>query len=342
MGFMNIRQATLAAVTLCQLLVLTSCSTMSGMHPDNPTNESFNRFYAELRKEAQRKGHDPRLLDKAFDGNIAPIPQVLKSEKAQPEIVRTFAQYTGSMLSASRIERGTQNLKDHNAELTRAYERTGVPQSVIVALWGIETRFGEVQGTHPVIPALATLAWQSPRSDYFRKETFAALEVATKTGKEPNELLGSWAGAMGQCQFMPTSWLAYAQDGDGDGIADIWKNEADVFASAANYLYKRGWQKGQPWRYQLAGTFNEKGLELNSRGLSPIHPLSFWKARGFKVPSDVNLPANTQLRYYKPQAEGPSYLLGPNFSVILSWNNSSYFAWSVLSLADTIEAEARK
>ncbi len=338
MVFMNIRQATLAAVTLG----LAACSSMSGIHPNNPTNESFNRFYAELRKEAQRKGHDPKLLDKAFDGNIAPIPQVLKSEQAQPEIVRTFAQYTGSMLSASRIERGTANVKSHQAELNKAYDRTGVSPSVVVALWGIETRFGEVQGNHPVIPALATLAWQSPRSDYFRKETFAALQVVEKTGKEPNELLGSWAGAMGQCQFMPSSWLAYATDGDGDGVADIWKNEADVFASAATYLHKRGWQKNQPWRYQLPTRFSEKGLELNSRGLSQQEPLSFWQQRGFEAPAGVNLNSSTKLRYYKPQAEGPAYLLGPNFSVILSWNNSSYFAWSVLSLADTIETEAKK
>ncbi len=314
---------------------------MSGMHANNPTNESFNRFYAQLRKEAERKGHNPKLLDAAFDGNIAPIPQVLKSEKSQPEIVRTFAQYTGSMLSAERIARGTQNLKDHMPELEKAYARTGVSPSVVVALWGIETRFGEVQGTHPIIPALATLAWQSPRSDYFRKETFAALEVAQKTGKEPSELLGSWAGAMGQCQFMPTSWLAYGTDGDDDGMADIWDNEADVFASAATYLHKRGWQKGQPWRYQLAAGFNEKGLKLNTRGLSEQETLSFWQQRGFKVPAGVNLTGGTKLRYYKPQAEGPAYLLGPNFSVILSWNNSSYFAWSVLSLAETIEAEAK-
>lgn len=333
---MNIRKVSLTVAAL----VLASCSSMSSLQSTNPTDESFNRFYADLRKEAARKGHDPKLLDAAFAGNIAPIPQVLKSEQSQPEIVRTFAQYTGSMLSATRIERGTANLQNHSEELSKAYQRTGVSPSVVVALWGIETRFGEVQGNHPVIPALATLAWQSPRSDYFRKETFAALQVVEKTGKNPQDLLGSWAGAMGQCQFMPSSWLAYATDGDGDGMADIWTNEADVFASAATYLHKRGWQKGQQWRFPLASGFNDKGLELNARGLSPQEPLAYWKARGFKLPANSGITSSNKLRYYKPQAEGPAYLLGPNFSVILSWNNSSYFAWSVLALADILETKA--
>lgn len=333
---MKLRHATFAALTLC----LAACTTMSGTPPTNANHESFASFYAKLRKEADRRGHDPKLLDKAFGGTIAPIPQVLKSEKSQPESVRTFAQYTGSMLSASRIERGAENLALHKDELARAYARTGVSPSVVVALWGIETRFGEVQGTHPVIPALATLAWQSPRSDYFRKETFAALKVVEKTGKQPDKLLGSWAGAMGQCQFMPSSWLAYATDGDGDGMADIWQNEADVFASAATYLHQRGWVRGQPWRFALPADFRAQGLELNSRGLSPQHELAFWTKRGFKAPAGAKLSSGTKLRYYLPQEGGPAYLLGPNFSVILSWNNSSYFAWSVLALAETLESSS--
>ncbi len=326
-----------SALTLAAL-ALAACATTSAPVPAQAkTNPDFQRFYAQLRKEAAQKGHSPAMLDAAFSGTIAPVPQVLQSEKSQPESVRTFAEYTGSMLTSTRIMRGRANLAAHAQDLSATAARTGVSASVVVALWGIESRFGEVQGSHPVIPALATLAWKSHRPDYFRKETFAALKVVEQTGKEPDKLLGSWAGAMGQCQFMPSSWLAYGADGDGDGIADIWSNEADVFASAATYLSKRGWQSGQAWRYTLPTTFKAEGLDLNSRGLSPQHPLSYWKKRGFKAPA--NLPASTKLRYYKPQEDAPAHLLGPNFSVILSWNNSSYFAWSVLALADSLETE---
>ena len=333
----------LAIVAL--VLLVSACSTMKSDAPTtNAQGVSFKTFYARLKAEAKAKGYNPAVLDAAYaankDGKSAPIPSVVKSENAQPELVRTFAQYTGSMLSAERISRGRANLQEHATDLLATQTRTGVSASVVVALWGIETNFGKVQGEHPVIPALVTLAWQSPRSDYFRKETFAALDVLKHTGKNPSELIGSWAGAMGQCQFMPSSYLAYATDGNNDGVADIWTDEADVFASAATYLQKRGWNKSTPWRL-LADGVNINGVKLNSRGLSEPQPLSFWKERGFKAPNGTKLSSGTEFRYYHPQAEGPAYLLGPNFSVILSWNNSSYFAWSVLSLADTIEQESK-
>lgn len=128
--------------------------------------------------------------------------------------------------------------------------------------------------------------------------------------------------------------------GNNDGVADIWTDEADVFASAATYLQKRGWKNNTPWRL-LADGVNVNGVKLNTRGLSEPQPLSFWQSKGFKVPEGQNLNNTMAFRYYHPQADGPAYLLGPNFSVILSWNNSSYFAWSVLALADTIEAESK-
>lgn len=341
---MNTRNACFAAFAL----FLTACTTMSAPAPTssslprtNANGETFESFYVKLRKEAVSKGYSGKQLDAAFGKTPTPIGAVIKSENAQPELVRTFAEYTGGMLSANRIAQGTSNYIEHKTDLTATQQRTGVPASVVVALWGIETNFGKVQGAHPIVPALATLAWQSPRAEYFRKETFAALEVAKRTGKEPANLMGSWAGAMGQCQFMPSSYLAYATDGDNDGIADIWTNEADVFASAATYLQKRGWKSGMPWRFDIADGFDTKNLKLNSRGLSEPMDLATFKARGFKMPTEhKNISNSEKFRYYKPQAEGPAYLLGPNFSVILSWNNSSYFAWSVLSLADTIEQEA--
>lgn len=324
-------------------LLLGACAT-TGSAPQAPAvnkeGVAFNTFYAKLRNEAKAKGHNPAMLDAAFDGKPAPIVTVTKAEGSQPEIVRTFAEYTGSMLSTTRINRGVEKFNAHTEDLARTFERTGVSSSVVVALWGIETNYGRVQGTHPVVPALVTLAWQSPRADYFRKETFNALKVLEKTGKNPADLKGSWAGAMGQCQFMPSSYLSYATDGDGDGKADIWDNEADVLASASNYLKSRGWKSGMPWRID-AGNISLASVKLNSRGLSEPEALSFWKDRGFKLPAQYTISNSEKFRYYKPQAEGPAYLLGPNFSVILGWNNSSYFAWSALTLAETIEQQAK-
>lgn len=334
-------------IPLALMLLVTACGTTSSLTTRKPSEVNaqgvrFDKFYAQLRKEAIGKGYDVALLDDAFDGRPAPIGAVVKSENSQPELIRSFAEYTGGMLSTARISKGVENLKEHADDLAKSQARTGVSSSVVVALWGIETNFGKVQGDHPVVPALVTLAWQSPRSDYFRKETYAALDILKKTGKKPSELKGSWAGAMGQCQFMPSSYLAYATDGDDDGKADIWTNEADVFASASTYLQKRGWKPEVPWRLAVNEEFRASDLKLNTRGLSEPESLGSWKSRGFKVPDDLDISSSEKFRYYKPQADGPAYLLGPNFSVILSWNNSSYFAWSVLALAETIEQESQQ
>jgi len=305
--------------------------------------KAFMKFYNQLKKDAAAHGHKPELLDAAFAGAPQPIPSVIQSEKSQPETTRTFAAYVGPMLSRERIDAGVSNIRQYRRPLENASQHTGVPVSVIVALWGIETNFGARQGENPVIPSLVTLAWKSPRGDYFRKEVFASLHVLEKTGMQPADLKGSWAGALGQCQFMPSSYLAYAQDGDGDGKADIWNNEPDVFASTATYLRAKGWKAGLPWRVELAEVPNLQGVDVNARGLSEPMPLSTWKKRGLKPAKSAVLsgvPSATQFRVYEPQPGGPAFLLGPNFDVVLRWNNSSYFAYSVLSLADMLKAEA--
>ncbi|MBI1309022.1 MAG: lytic murein transglycosylase [Proteobacteria bacterium] len=305
--------------------------------------KAFLKFYNQLKADAAAHGHKPELLDAAFSGAPQPIPSVISAEAAQPETTRTFAAYVGPMLSRERIDAGVQNIRQYRRPLENASQHTGVPISVIVALWGIETNFGARQGENPIIPSLVTLAWKSPRGDYFRKEVFASLTVLEKTGMKPSELQGSWAGALGQCQFMPSSYLAYAQDGDGDGKADIWHNEADVFASAATYLQAKGWKAGLPWRVELGSVPNLQGVSVNARGLSEPMSLSAWKKRGLATLKNgalVGVPSSTRFRVYEPQPGGPAFLLGPNFDVVLRWNNSSYFAYSVLSLADMLKAEA--
>ncbi len=320
-------------VVLSVAVLLASCATF---RPESGQDREFHTFYLKLRQDVAAQGLNPATLDAAFPDGIHPVKEVLKREGAQPEIVRTFADYVAPMLSSTRIANGRMHMAKHAEALQRIQAKTGVSASVVVALWGIETNFGKVQGEHPVIPALATLAWQSvSRPDFYKKELFAALKISEKLGRNPAELKGSWAGAMGQCQFMPTSYLAYAKDGDGDGLADIWTNEDDVFASAANYLARRNWQVGKTWKIPLAAPLNLSGVQVNSRGLSEPQTLRQWRKRGY-AGAPMGYASASELRSYAPEKDGPAMLLGPNFSVILSWNNSSYFAYSVLALADAI------
>ena len=320
-----------AVVSVATLLA--SCATF---RPQTPEDAGFQAFYRQLRQDVAAQGLNPATLDAAFPGGIHPVKDVLKREGAQPEIVRTFADYVTPMLSPTRIANGRMHMANHAEALQRIQAETGVSASVVVALWGIETNFGKIQGEHPVIPALATLAWQSAsRPDFYKKELFAALKISEKLNLNPAELKGSWAGAMGQCQFMPTSYLAYAKDGDGDGLADIWTNEDDVFASAANYLARRNWQAGKTWKIPLEGTLDLSGVQVNSRGLSEPLSLRQWRKRGY-TGAPLGYANASELRSYAPEKDGPEMLLGPNFSVILGWNNSSYFAYSVLALADKL------
>ncbi|NBX85829.1 MAG: lytic murein transglycosylase, partial [Proteobacteria bacterium] len=301
-------------------------------HQTNP--QSFQSFYQNLRSEAQQKGLNVQLLDASFPNGIQPLESVVKASKSQPEFTRTFASYVGPMLSANRVRLAQQHFNAHRHQLAKIQAETGVSASVLVALWGIETSFGQNTGNIPTIPALATLAWQSNRPAYFRAETFAALEVLEKKNFSPTELKGSWAGAMGQCQFMPSNYLKYGRDGSGDGVADIWRNEDDVFASSAAFLQALGWQKNQPWRHLLTNTSTHNILQLNSRGLSQPLTTAQLKTAKIVVPHGAG---QGPWRYYHPQAGGPAYLLGPNFDVLLKWNNSSYFAYAVLALAESIE-----
>lgn len=321
-------------------IILASCATGSPSQVSNESKaykhkpkQSFNAFYQNLRAEVQAQGLPPELLDKAFGNNPQPIAAVLESEKKQPEFTRTFSQYVGGMVNPQRLGNGRKLYLHHRKALQKAEKATGVPASVIVALWGAETNYGKVTGGHPVIPALATLAWDSPRHQYFRTETLAAIRIAHQLNFPPSKLTGSWAGALGQCQFMPTNYLKHARDGNADGVIDIWHTEADVFASAGNFLNHLGWTQGQPWKIKAPKKLLTDNLKLNPRGLSEPMPTREWNALGAH-----NLPfgPDEKLRYYKPEEGKPAYLLGPNFEVIMGWNKSSYFAWSVLTLADNI------
>ncbi|MDD3371343.1 MAG: lytic murein transglycosylase [Alphaproteobacteria bacterium] len=260
-----------------------------------------------LKEEAIEQGISAAVVDNALR-DFSPNPRVIALDRKQPESTRTFATYKRLVITPSRIREGRELLHMYKEELAEIERRTGVPPQIVVALWGIESGFGANTGNFDVINSLATLAYEGRRASFFKSELFAALRILENESMEPEDLRGSWAGAMGQCQFMPSTYLAYAVDMDGDEYRDIWESETDVLGSIANYLAAEGWQRGQSWGRRL------DGKRRASANASVVRP---------------------------DGANGPAYLVTDNFRALLKWNRSKYFALSVGLLADKINANKR-
>ena len=296
--------------------------------------QDFDAWLAAFRSDARKAGISEKTLKAALDG-IRPVDRVIELDRKQPEGRMTFAEYRGKVVSDARIERGRRLLAEHAGELARVRERFGVPPEVVVALWGIESNFGDFKGRFQVVDALATLAWEGRRAKFFRRELLAALRILDDGDVTPAHMYGSWAGAMGQCQFMPTTFLHYAVDATGDGRRDIWDSLPDVFASIANYLVEAGWVAGQRWGREVElpgdGTRLRKGLDHKA-------PLQRWSEVGVRMADGEPLPEGSM---YASLVEvdgsrGPSFLVYQNFRTIMVWNRSTYFALSVGLLSDLL------
>jgi len=296
---------------------------------------AFDAWMAELRAEARAAGISDATLDAALEG-VAPIPRVIELDRRQPEGRFTFQQYNQRVLSESRIERGRELYREHRALLDRVAADYGVQPRFIVALWGIESSYGSYDGDFPVIGALATLAYDGRRAGFFRGELLRALEIVERGDIAVGQMTGSWAGAMGQSQFMPSSYHAYAVDYDGDGHRDIWTSLPDVFASIANYLARAGWNDRFTWGRRVDPPAGLNGALV---GLEHARPLPEWQALGVRRANGADLPAvaleASLLR--TDDGQGPSYLVYHNFRVLMAWNRSTYFALTVGELADLIE-----
>ncbi len=308
-----------------------------------PKLGSFEDFLTELKTEAASKGLPTDVLETSLEGLTAPLPDVMKRLETQPESTFSFKKYFGSMVSDHRVKKGQKNYMANRDELMEKSEKYGIPAETIVAMWGVETAYGNYTGGYDIVPSLATLAYASHRKKFFRKELFDALKIVSEGHKPASDMTGSWAGAMGQCQFMPSSFLMYARDGNGDGKKDIWSTLPDVFASAANYLKSHGWKSDEKWGERVTLTKYLPGdLDLSKRGLSQWMSVEEWEALGV-APKVGKLPKGTKARLFLP--EGPSgraWLTYHNFGVIMRWNNSSYFAVSALSLSDEIAKAEKK
>ncbi len=297
-------------------------------------SQPWDQWLQEVRAEAAAKGIGQATLESALTG-IQPIPRVIELDRRQPEFTLTFQQYMDRVVSPQRVKRGRQLLAENRALLAQVESKYGVPAKYVVALWGIETDFGRLTGGFDVVPALASLAYDGRRSAYFRKELMNALTIIDQGHITAAAMKGSWAGAMGQSQFMPSSFLNYAQDFDGDGRRDIWSTRADVFASAANYLATEGWNKDQTWGRPVK---LPKGFDSSLVGLDKKKPLDEWAKLGVRAADGGPLPkVDLQASLILAQdGKGPPFLVYDNFRVFLHWNRSNLFALAAGHLADRI------
>lgn len=299
------------------------------------TERGFNAYVAQLKEEALSKGIDRPLFDAAF-ADIAFRPTVVKSDKNQPEKKITLDDYLATRVPDWKVKQAAAQYKDHKALLEEIAQRYGVQSRFIVALWGNESNFGKIQGNYSVLSALASLAYEGRREKLFKDNFFAALQILAKGHTSVNELKGSWAGAMGQTQFMPVSFLNYAVDYDGDGRKDIWGTKADVFASIANYLASEGWNSEGTWGRQVKLT---QDVPVSGLSKANMKPLSFWKSNGVTRFDGSELPnVDIKASLIMPDGEnGRIYLVYNNFHTLMKWNRSSYFGVSVGYLSERIK-----
>lgn len=302
------------------------------------TPQDFTRWLEDFRVEARAAGISQKTLTAALAEVKGPLPRVIDLDRSQPELTQSLAEYVGARVTQQRIAAGQRMLQRYPTWLRRVERGYGVQRRFLVALWGIETNYGEHAGSFPLIQALVTLAHDGRRSTYFRKELLAALHILDTGHIRLANMKGSWAGAMGQCQFMPSSFRRYAVDADGNGQADIWHSVPDVLASAANYLKQSGWQNDQTWGRPVLLPEN---FDLVLTGLETRLPLARWQALGVRRVNGNNLPHRGLLAslILPDGPSGAAFLVYDNFRVLLKWNNSNAFAVAIGTLADRLAAQ---
>lgn len=296
--------------------------------------DEFHSWLKVLKSEAGSMGISKLTLDAAFR-NVKPIPRVIELDRKQPEFTLGFKEYMQRVTPKARVNKGRKRFAQNKQILTEISQKYGVQPQYLMAFWGIETDFGRVTGGFHVIPALATLAFDGRRGKFFRRELHFALRILEDGHISADAMVGSWAGAMGQPQFMPSSFAGYAVDHDNDGRKDIWTTKPDVFASAANYLSRYGWRGDERWGREVK---LPKGFDLTLKGLKIRKKIQEWSALGVVKKDGALLPvSDLQASLILPAKKGgPAFLVYNNYRVILKWNRSHYFAMAVGHLADRI------
>ncbi len=315
-----------------------------------PSRPSFADFLTGIRTEALSRGIREEIINEALANIDEPDAVVIERDRAQAETVMPLEKYLAQHLTPKVFATGHDMFARHHELLDEVGRWYGVPPSIIVSIWGMESNFGRFSGVRPTIAALATLAWDPRRSALFRRELFDALEILNRGDIEFARLRGSWAGAMGQVQFMPSSYLKFAEDFDGDGRRDIWATPADIFASIANYLKGHGWTEGETWGQEVRMSREVRRRIVNeveprngtcqaTRDMTTVLPVARWEEFGVRTPKGQALPADT------PDAalvlgQSRSFLVYRNYDALIEYNCAHSYAISVSLLSDHLASPA--
>ena len=330
--------------------VLIACATagpsaahrtrMAAVTPKPPPGDDV-RFYAfvhTFRADALKAGIAPSVYDRSMAG-IARNAHIEELNSKQPEFVKPVWAYLGGAVSDLRVQSGQQKLAQNATMLANLQSRYGVPKEILTAIWGIETNFGGQMGSYNMFEALATLGYDGRRADFGRRELIAALTMEQREGFDPKAMTSSWAGAFGETQFMPSTFLEHAIDGDGDGKKDLWNSPADALASTASMLERAGWKTGEPWFYEVT---LPAGFPYAEADPDNPEPLAHWRGLGVKTVLGAALPDGPQTGaiFLPAGARGPAFLVFDNFRTILRYNNATSYALAVGYLAERIAGKA--
>jgi len=318
--------------------LLAAPAMLAGL-PAKAAEGDFYSFLSMVRREAAAQGIRASTVDLALR-DAQYLPHVIELDRHQPEQVLTFAEYLQKTVSPQRVENARRALLDNQALLYSVWRSYDVEPRFIVALWGMESDFGKITGNYMVVSSLATLGFDGRRGPYFRGELISALRIIDQGNVGVANMTGSWAGAMGQCQFMPSTFLRYAVDYDGDGRRDIWNDRADVLGSIANFLAHLGWRNGETWGRQV---LLPAGFDARWSGLEFKRPTGEWSRMGVRSVDTRPLAAQeVEASLVMPDgADGPALLVYDNFRTIMRWNKSTYFAGAVGYLADAMAGGER-
>lgn len=290
---------------------------------------NFQAFVQDLWPEARARGVSRATFEAAFRG-VEPDSKIIALTRKQSEFVRPIWDYVEGSVSAQRLERGRKMAAEWSRTLDMVERTYGVPRSVVLGVWGMETNFGSFTGSIYVIRALSTLAYTRYRGDFFKEELLTALQILENDHIDRDKMLGSWAGAMGQTQFMPSSFMKFAVDGNRDGVRDIWTSVPDALASTANYLRQQGWQPGLPWGFEVK---LPKGFDFRNLRQG----FASWDALGVRRADGKAFPRSGEATLFLPGgASGPSFLVTDNYDVIKSYNSSDSYAMGVAHLGDRV------
>ena len=297
--------------------------------------DAFSVWLESLKAEARAEKISEQTITSAFK-DAQYLPSVIELDRSQPEFISTFSSYISKRVTETRIDDGRYKLYENKALLEKVEQQYGVPKNIIVAFWGLETNYGGYKGNYGLPSALMTLAYEGRRGDFFRNQLMDMMRIVDASHNNIEGMRGSWAGAMGHMQFMPSTFMAYAVDGNDDARIDIWNSLPDAFASAANYLSSIGWKQKEPvaLEVKLPATFTYSQAQLNIRKST-----KFWTNLGVKQVDGMPLPVLESSAILLPQGwQGPAFLVASNFNAVMHWNRSINYALSVSHLADQLAA----